>query len=168
MKKLITLALTLILILSLVTACTIANPESETDTVNHPSKPNISDSDDSADSEASTNADEYPDELEKYPDIPTEYYTLLDAYIEALTHDAGGEEFDVYAEYPDLPDLCKSTIYEITVNETPQCMGYATKDINNDGRPELFFLNTLKGSPEEYTVTDGEFSAKVLEDKEEA
>ena len=153
MKKIIPITLTISLLLSLITACTISNPEGEKDTETRPNTPNISDSDDTADTEAPTDTDETPDELEKYPDIPSEYHTLLDAYIEALTHDAGGEAFDVYAEYPNLPDLCKSTIYEITVNQIPQHMGYATKDLNNDGKPELFFLNTLKDSPEEYTIT---------------
>ena len=153
MKKYVTIILALSLLLSIITACTIANPEDKKDTETRPNIPNASDTDDTSDAEAPTDTDESPDELEKYPDIPTEYYTLLDAYIEALTHDANGEEFDVYAEYPDLPDLCKSTIYAITVNEAPRFMGYATKDLNGDGKQELFFLNTLKDSPEEYTVT---------------
>ena len=152
MKKIIPITLTLSILLSVITACTISNPEDKKDTETRPNTPNVSDVDDTPDTEAPTDTDESADELERYPDIPTEYHILLDAYTEALTHDANGEEFDVYSEYPDLPDLCKSAIYEITVNETSRCMGYAIKDRNGDGMQELFFLNTLKDSPEEYTV----------------
>ena len=80
----------------------------------------------------------------KYEGVPIEYELLLDAYIEiANLHRYGGYSgIDWENDYPNVSEECLSAIKE-SVEESASrfFISYATKDINNDGIEELFFID---------------------------
>lgn len=115
MKKLISIALALMLLLSILTACDEGNRQ--------------------------TNVQSTPSG-DQSVSIPAEYDDLLSAYVDTVHRLGSGEDHKIDTNYPDMTDDLKNAIRNTVSNAPYYLLGYGFKDINGDGKQELFFMKT--------------------------